>query len=132
MTSRKLDAKVAIRRTQKPQVLAPQNELLDQFEVGRIVFDIQKCLRLPASRQRSCRRRFVRSGQPHEQGCGSALQFNPEHASDVDDAFGTDRASHQLNQSFRNHQTDAGAFYRTGFLAETIERLKQLPQLLRR
>ena len=60
------------------------------------------------------------------------LQFDPEDATHADRALDSDRAAHQLDQPLGHDQADAGAFLRAGFLAEAIERLEQLRQLLGR
>ena len=40
--ARKLDAEIAIRRAQQAQVGAARDELLDQFQVGRVVFHVEQ------------------------------------------------------------------------------------------
>src|SRR5256885_2801636 len=41
-------------------------------------------------------------------------------------------SAHQLDQALADHQADAGAFLRAGFLAQPVEGLEQLGQLFRR
>jgi hypothetical protein len=53
---------------------------------------------------------------------GAATELSSNHA---------DYAPHQFDQSLGHHQADACAFLAASLLSETIERLKQLRQLLR-
>ncbi len=56
-------------------------------------------------------------------------EIDPERAARTDGALHADDATHQFDQSFGHHQANARAFFQTGFLAETIERLEKLRQL---
>ena len=69
--------------------------------------------------------------QDCELGRGAQAQFDPEHASLADRAIDADHAAHQLHQPLGHHQADAGAFLGAGGLAQAIERLEKLPELLR-
>src|SRR5580692_4086941 len=63
---------------------------------------------------------------------GSPEQFDPEHASNSDGAFHAEDTSHQFDQSLGHHQADARTLFTAGLLTETIERLEQLRQFIRR
>src|SRR5450759_3778792 len=99
------------------------NYLLDQHQVGRIVFHIEQGAQRRVSL--SLRRKFcghgISSGKLRR---NVPDQFNPEFAAHSDGAFHADCASHQFDQLLGYHQADARPFLGAGLLPETIERLK--------
>ena len=130
--ARNLDAAIAVPRAQQADVGPARDEILDQHQVGRIVLDVEQGaqlrvgLRLAPARQPRARprRRQLRFGRQ--------VQLDPEHAALPDGAFHADDAAHQFDQPLAHHQADAGAFLGVRLLPETVERLEQLRQLLRR
>jgi len=59
-------------------------------------------------------------------------QFEPKLAALPDRARHANPALHEFDQALANNQADAGACLAAGFLAEAIERLEQLRQVIRR
>ena len=130
MIAREFDTETAVHRTQQMQVGAARNELLDQFQVGRIVFHIKhRAWRCPRLR-RGLRPQCLISDQGNL-SCRRQIQFHPENTSHPDSTLRANHASHQLNQPLGYHQTDASTFLHATLLAETIKRLEKLRKLLR-
>ena len=118
--AREFDAEIAVRRTQQAQVGAARDELLDQFQVGRVVFDIEQ-----GASRRAVRRLRVRASAAArlaglQARCARQAQFDPEHAAHADGAVHADGAAHQFDQPLGHHQADAGAFLRAGFLPSRL------------
>ena len=128
-----LDAEVAVGRAQQAQVGPARDQLLDQLQVGRIVLDIEQRAQRRAVGQPAAVAAARRLGLVAA-SCGAAgqAQLDPEHAAHADRALHADGAAHQLDQALGHHQADAGAFLRAGLLAEPVEGLEQLRELLRR
>src|SRR5476651_974818 len=131
--ARQLDAQLPFNRRQQFQIGAALDQLLDQFQICRIVLDIKQ---RPLGRQ--CGRHRVTDVLARFAGlvwrwlmyCRSG-KLNPEYAAGADTAFDADGATHQLDQLLGHHQSDAGAFFGTGLLAQAIERLEELGHLFR-
>ena len=60
------------------------------------------------------------------------VHLDPENAALANGAVHAHAAAHQLHQLFGHHQPNASAGLRAAFLPKPVERLKQLPDFLRR
>src|ERR1022692_969696 len=118
------NARKSVACGQKAQVRTARDELLHELKVGWVILDIEQRApgRVPLDRQ-----------WKDESGAGAfnrkrrlsgGVELEPEFAARSDGAFDTDHAAHQLDQLFRHHQTNAGAFLATALLPEAVERLK--------
>ncbi len=104
-------------------MVAPLNYVLDQHQVGRIVFHVEQgvqCRSFPGLRRKFCQHAFSNC----KLWRNVSVQFDPEFAARADGAFHADFTPHQLDQLPGYHQADARPFLGTGLLSETIERLK--------
>ena len=103
-----------------------------KLQIRRIVLHIKQ----RAQRRARPNRRRDRSPSAVVSDCqlrlARRIQLEPEHASRADRALHADHAAHQLHQPLAHHQPDAGAFFRAPLLSQTVERLKQLQQHVRR
>ena len=125
--ARKLDTETTVRHAHQVQVGAAREELLDQFQIGGIVFHVEHGAHGRASR--SARRSRIVDFCDRKLLCSGKSQLDPEHRTHPNGAIHADGAAHQFDQPLRDHQADARAFLRTGLLAETIEWLKKLRNL---
>ena len=105
----KLDAQISVRGAQQLEVGALRYDLLDQFEIGRIVFHVQHQVARRAVRWLRPRERRQFGLPHHQQRRGRQPQFDPEHAADAHLAVRADAAAHEIDQPLAHHQTDPGA-----------------------
>ena len=103
-------------------------ESLHEFQIGRIVLDIEHGARRSAIRRERSPQCGALRLPGYELRCRRQGQFDPEYASHPDRTIRANGSAHQFDQPLGHHQPDTGAFLRAGFLAQPIERLEQAAQ----
>ena len=128
---RNLDAALAVQCGHQVNVGSPGDDLLDQFQIHRVVVNIEQSLQPCSARHMQlCQYRRV----AFFNGKARLIdrdKFKPEHTSHPDRAFRTNYAPHLFDQSLGHHEANTCAFLAAGLLAEMTECLKELLQLFR-